>query len=67
MVPFAACLMFELHNIQGKYHVKIFYRNDDKKPAKLLYESTLDAFKANYRHIMPAKSFDDECGPIRDF
>lgn len=53
--------MFELHKIQGKHHVKIFYREGHSKQAELLHESPLDEFKVKYRHVMPTETFEKEC------
>lgn len=64
MPPFAACLMFELHKIQGKHHVKIFYREGDKQPAELLYQSSLEDFETKYHDVIPSGDYDTECKPI---
>lgn len=61
MPPFAACLLFELHEFDGKYFVKIFYRDDEKKDARLLCESSLDDFYVSNRDIIPIGGYKEEC------
>lgn len=62
--------MFELHEFEGKYYLKIFYREDDSKKrytiakvtsARLLCECLLDDFKQNNEDVLPTKDPNKEC------
>lgn len=70
MPPYASCLLFELHQINGTFHVELYYkqeRGEDKVPLQALFipncgqKCPLNKFYEIYDDIIPTEDFDTEC------
>lgn len=70
MPTYASCLLFELHQLNGTFHVELYYkreRGDDKVPLEPLEipncgkKCPLDKLYEVYKDIIPTEDFDTEC------
>lgn len=72
MPPYASCLLFELHQINGTFHIELYYKQDrgnDKVPLQPLSipncgnnnKCPLSKLYEIYRDILPTEDFDTEC------
>lgn len=53
--------MFELHEIDGKHYLKLFYKTDLEKEAAKICDMPLDEFKEKHKDVIPTGSYEDEC------
>lgn len=70
MPPYASCLLFELHEINGTFYVELYYkqeRGEDKVPLQPLFipncgqKCPLSKLYEIYGDIIPTEDFDTEC------
>lgn len=70
MPPYSAAIMFELHQINGTFHVELYYkqeRGEDLVPLQPLLipycgqKCPLNKLYEIYRDIIPTEDFDTEC------
>lgn len=63
---FASCIMFELHNINGNYVIKIFYKKNvnDSVSTQIPNSKTdfpMRKFLKIYKDVLPMKNYETEC------
>lgn len=70
MPSYASCLLFELHQFNGTFHVELYYkheRGEDKVPLQPLFipncgqKCPLNKLYEIYQDIIPKEDFDTEC------
>lgn len=70
MPPYASAMFFELHQVNGKFHVELYNKRElgeDKVPLEPLYipncgqKCPLNKFYDLYQDILPTEDFDTEC------
>lgn len=71
MVPYTACIFFELYRNETDYYFQVFYRNTtainvsalEIPNAKCGTKCSLYQWYDVYKDILPTKSFEKECAP----
>lgn len=70
MPGYTSCVFLELHDVNGNFHVEIYYKRDhgeDKKPLEPLYipncgtKCPLYRLYEIYKDVIPSDEYDVEC------